>query len=155
MVLFSHQLKQKKPLYIDRKRKWKEKRRLGCQKSNKLLLLVWFGLGFRFFHWKFETECGHKFEHRKNEHCYIFRLVSCRKPSLIRNKNRPGVAIKTSISCLRLSNWVFCLKPPVATIDRNGTPDFDSERQTLRTCKNKQNSLLARYISNTEKVYNN
>uniref|UniRef100_A0A7C9A133 Uncharacterized protein n=1 Tax=Opuntia streptacantha TaxID=393608 RepID=A0A7C9A133_OPUST len=61
------------------------------------------------------------------------RFVKCKNPSLIRYMKRPGVAISTSKSCSRLSNCVFCRKPPVATIDLNGTPCFEIERQFLKT----------------------
>lgn len=46
--------------------------------------------------------------------------------------------MSTSDSSLRLSSWVFCRKPPVATIDLNGTPYFAIDRQLLRTCKYKR-----------------
>lgn len=66
---------------------------------------------------------------------YHLRLVSCKKPSLQRYIKRPGVAIRTSTLSWRFCNWVFCLKPPVATTERNGTPNFDSDRQLTKTWK--------------------
>lgn len=66
---------------------------------------------------------------------YLCRLASSKKLSLIRKVKRPGVAIRTSVPSSRFSNWVLCLKPPVMTIDRNGTPNLDIARQLIRTCK--------------------
>lgn len=66
---------------------------------------------------------------------YHFRFVNCKKPSFIRNRKRPGVAINTSTPCCKFSSWVLCRNPPVTTIDLNGTPDFDIDRQLSKTCK--------------------
>lgn len=66
---------------------------------------------------------------------YHLRFVNCNMPSLIRNKRRPGVAINTSRFCRRLSSWVLCPKPPVATTERKGTPDLEMARQFFNTCK--------------------
>lgn len=66
---------------------------------------------------------------------YLLRFVISRNPSLMRYIKRPGVAIRTSTPSSRFSNWVFCLKPPVTTMERNGTPDFDIDRQLFKTCR--------------------
>lgn len=66
---------------------------------------------------------------------YHLRFFKCKNPSFIRNINRPGVAIRTSTSCCKFSSWVLCRKPPVTTIDLNGTPNFDIDRQLPKTCR--------------------
>lgn len=88
---------------------------------------------------------------------YHFKFDNCRKPSFIKNKNLPGVAIKTSNSCLRFSNCVLCRNPPVTTIERNGTPDFDNNLQILSTCKSNSNHVRSaewvREQTNNNKIW--
>uniref|UniRef100_A0A2P2L3G7 Uncharacterized protein n=1 Tax=Rhizophora mucronata TaxID=61149 RepID=A0A2P2L3G7_RHIMU len=60
---------------------------------------------------------------------------------------RPGVAIRTSTACSRFSVWVLCRNPPVTTIDRKGTPNFDIDRQSLKTCSS-YTSLRSSHTAN-------